>query len=79
MQLTNGWEREAGRRLGRRPFGPLLQLLLVVVVGEHPPPPPAISGNPIEREEKAPSGGAAGLAVLLSTSAVGKADPDQPS
>ena len=47
--------------------------------GSSPPPPPAISGNPIEREEKAPSGGAAGLAVLLSTSAVGKADPDQPS
>ena len=77
LQLTNGWEREARRRLGRRPFGP--PLLLLVVVGEQPPSPPAISGNPIEREEKAPSGGAAGLAVLLSTSAVGKADPDQPS
>ena len=35
LQLTNGWEREAGRRLGRRPFGPLLILL----VGEQPPSP----------------------------------------
>ena len=77
LQLTNGWEREAERRLGRRPFDLLNYCWWWW--GSSPPPPPAISGNPIEREEKAPSGGAAGLAVLLSTSAVGKADPDQPS
>ena len=31
LQLTNGWEREAGRRLGRRPFGALLLVLVVIM------------------------------------------------
>ena len=37
LQLTNGWEREAERRLGRGPFGTLP--LLLVLVGEQPPSP----------------------------------------